>query len=107
MIVRYWRGWTTFENADAYQQLASNEILPSFASRRLPGYRGSHLLRRELGDEIEFAVIMTFESIDAVRAFAGEDYELAYVPTAVREVLQRFDERSIHYEVLLSPTEAS
>lgn len=105
MIMRYWRGWATPENADAYQQLASQEVLPSFVTRRLPGYGGSYLLRRDRGDEIEFAVIMTFESVASVRAFAGEDYELAYVPPAVRRVLSRFDERSAHYEVVLSPDE--
>lgn len=105
MIMRYWRGWATPEHADAYQQLASQEILPSFAARHLPGYRGSYLLRRDIGDEIEFAVIMTFESVESVRAFAGDDYQLAYVPSAVRSVLDRFDERSAHYEVVLGPDE--
>lgn len=103
MIMRYWRGWATPENADAYQRLAADEILPSFAARELPGYRGSFLLRRELGDEVEFAVIMTFDSIDSVRAFAGDDYERAYVPASVSGVLERFDERSAHYEVILEP----
>jgi antibiotic biosynthesis monooxygenase (ABM) superfamily enzyme len=105
MIMRYWRGWATPGNANAYERIAREEVLPSFAARDLPGYRGSYLLRRQAGEEIEYAVIMTFDSVDAVRAFAGDDYEAAYVPMHVREVLTRFDERSAHYEVLLTPPE--
>jgi antibiotic biosynthesis monooxygenase (ABM) superfamily enzyme len=105
VIIRYWRGWTTPENADAYERVARDEVLPSFAARELAGYRGSYLLRRQAGEEMEYAVIMTFDSVDAVRAFAGEDYEAAYVPTQVRQVLTRFDDRSAHYEVLLTPLE--
>jgi antibiotic biosynthesis monooxygenase (ABM) superfamily enzyme len=105
VIMRYWRGWATPGNANAYERIAREEVLPSFAARDLPGYRGSYLLRRQAGEEIEYAVIMTFDSVDAVRAFAGDDYEAAYVPTQVREVLTRFDERSAHYEVLLTPPE--
>ncbi|MGH3405345.1 MAG: antibiotic biosynthesis monooxygenase [Streptosporangiaceae bacterium] len=103
MIMRYWRGWATPENADAYERVAREEVLPSFAARDLPGYRGSYLLRRPVGEDVEFAVIMIFDSIDAVRAFAGDDYEAAYVPASVREVLTRFDGRSAHYEVVVTP----
>lgn len=105
MIFRYWRGWASRENADAYERVARERILPSFAARELPGYRGSYLLRRPVGEEIEYAVIMTFDSLDSVRAFAGDDYDAAYVPAPVRDVLTRFDERSAHYEVLLTPSE--
>jgi hypothetical protein len=103
VIVRYWRGWTTPENADAYQAIVSGTVLPGIAARDLDGYHGAYLLRRELDDEVEFATVMLFESLDHVRAFAGEDYETAYVPPAAREVLSRFDERSAHYDTLLTP----
>lgn len=103
MIMRYWRGWATPQNADAYERVAREEVFPSFDARDLPGYRGSYLLRRQVGEEIEFAVIMTFDSIDTVRAFAGDDYETAYVPPSVREVLTHFDGRSAHYEVVVTP----
>ena len=103
MILRFWRGWTTPENAEAYERVVSQEVLPGIAARGVPGYHGAYLLRRELGEEVEFATIMTFESMDAVRAFAGDDYETAYVPPRAREVLARFDERSAHFETLLTP----
>ncbi|HEY2956806.1 MAG TPA: antibiotic biosynthesis monooxygenase [Actinomycetota bacterium] len=106
MITRIWRGWTTPENADAYQRIVSQEVLPGIAGRNLDGYHGAYLLRRDLDGEVEFATILLFDSLDHVRAFAGEDYEAAYVPAQARAVLSRFDERSAHYETLLRPAES-
>lgn len=103
MISRLWRGWTTAENADAYQRIVSTEVLPEIARREIPGYRGASLLRREVGEEVELATITQLESMDAVRAFAGDDYQAAYVPPRAREVLARFDETSAHYETLIDP----
>lgn len=105
MICRIWRGWTTRDNADAYERIVSQEVLPGIAERNVDGYHGAYLLRRETGADVEFATIMHFDSIDAVKAFAGDDYEAAYVPPHAREVLSRFDERSAHFEVLLTPEE--
>jgi hypothetical protein len=103
MIARIWRGWTTPENADTYQQIVSQEVLPGIAARNLDGYHGAYLLRRDLDGEVEFATIMLFDSLEQVRAFAGEDYEAAYVPSRARAVLARFEERSAHYDTLLRP----
>jgi heme-degrading monooxygenase HmoA len=103
VITRIWRGWTTPENAPAYQKIVSDDVLPRIAARNLAGYHGAYLLRREAEDEVEFAVIMLFESLDHVRAFAGDDYETAHVPPAARAVLARFEERSAHYDTLLQP----
>ncbi|MGZ4371512.1 MAG: antibiotic biosynthesis monooxygenase [Gaiellaceae bacterium] len=105
MITRYWRGWTTAGNADAYQAFVSGTILPGIAARALAGYHGAYLLRRALEHEVEFATVMLFDSLEDVRAFAGEDYETAYVPPAARELLARFDEHSAHYETLRLPEE--
>jgi len=107
MVMRYWRGWTTRENAVAYERIVSEEVLPSITAREIAGYLGAYLLRREAGEEIEFATIMKFDSLEAVEAFAGEDFETAYVPPHAREVLERFDERSAHYHVLLHPQQPS
>lgn len=100
MIARIWNGWTTPENAPRYQALLETEIFPSLAAKAGPGYRGIRLLRREVGAEVEFTTIMTFDSLDAVRQFAGADYETAHVPAKAREVLARFDSRSRHFEVV-------
>jgi antibiotic biosynthesis monooxygenase (ABM) superfamily enzyme len=99
MISRIWHGWTTPANADTYEALLKSEIFVGIEERRIPGYRGIHLLRRDLGDEVEFVTIMWFDSIDAIRAFAGKEYETAVVPPKARAVLSRFDAQSQHYDV--------
>ena len=104
MIERVWHGWTTSENADVYETLLREEILPGIAAKGIEGYRGIRLLRRPVpSGEVEFATIMTFDSLDSVRALAGEEYETAYVPERARLVLARFDERSSHYAVRAPP----
>ncbi len=99
MINRVWHGWTTPSNADTYEALLKNEIFVGIAGRQIAGYRGIHLLRRDLGDEVEFVTVMWFDSLEAVRAFAGEEYEVAVVPPKAQALLARFDARSQHYEV--------
>ena len=91
VILRYWRGWTTHGNAESYQRIVSEQVLPGIAARQIEGYHGAYLLRRDLDQDVEFATVMIFDSLDHVRAFAGEDYETAYVPPAARAVLARFD----------------
>ena len=99
MISRIWHGWTTLTNADVYEALLREEIFVGIENRQIEGFRSIRLLRRELADEVEFVTIMEFDSLDAVRVFAGDDYEAAVVPPSARAVLSRFDERSQHYEV--------
>jgi heme-degrading monooxygenase HmoA len=99
MISRIWHGWTTPENADVYEDLLKSEIFVGIGERQIEGYRGIHLLRRDAGDEVEFVTLMWFDSLEAVRAFAGDEYEVAVVPPKARAVLARFDARSQHYEV--------
>jgi antibiotic biosynthesis monooxygenase (ABM) superfamily enzyme len=99
MIARIWHGWTTPGNADSYENLLKAEIIPGIAAKNVPGYREIQLFRRPLDNEVEFTTIMWFDSWGAVKQFAGEDYERAYVPPKAREVLLRFDDRSQHYEI--------
>jgi heme-degrading monooxygenase HmoA len=99
MISRVWHGWATPVNADAYEALLKSEIFTGIKNRQIAGYRGIHLFRRNLGKEVEFVTVMWFDSTEAVRAFAGEDYEVAVVPPKARALLSRFDARSQHYEV--------
>jgi heme-degrading monooxygenase HmoA len=99
MISRIWHGWTTRGNAYAYESLLKSEIFIGIQKRQIVGYRGIQLFRRNLDDEVEFITVMLFDSIDAVRAFAGEDYEVAVVPPKARELLKCFDVRAQHYEV--------
>jgi heme-degrading monooxygenase HmoA len=99
MVFRIWHGWTKLENADTYESLLKKEIFPAIASKKISGYRGIHLLRRKLSNEVEFVTIMQFDSLEAVKQFAGEDYEKSYVPDKARKVLSRHDDRSQHYEM--------
>ena len=98
MIIRIWHGWTSPDNADTYEALLKEEIFVGIENRRIPGFHGIQLLRRDAGAEVEFVTIMRFDSLAAVREFAGEDYEVAVVPPKARAVLARFDDRSQHYE---------
>jgi hypothetical protein len=107
MITRVWHGWTSRANAPVYENLLRTEIFTGIAGRQIAGYRGISLCRRELGDEIEFVTIMWFDSLDAVRAFAGENYEAAVVPPKARAVLSHFDDVSAHYETIVAPSFAS
>ncbi len=99
MIGRIWHGYTTTENADAYESLLREEIFTGIRDRNIAGFREIQLFRRVLEGEVEFITIMWFDSLEAVRGFAGEDYEAAVVPAKARVLLKRFDARSQHYEV--------
>jgi heme-degrading monooxygenase HmoA len=100
MICRLWRGWTTPENANAYQRIVHGEVIPGIEARKIAGFRNIDLMRRDLGDEVEFQTLMWFESLEAIKAFIGEDYAVSHVPPQARAVLKRFDERAAHYEVI-------
>ncbi len=102
MISRIWHGYTTPYNADAYEMLLKEEIFTGIQGRKIPGFAGIQLLRREMGEEVEFVTIMWFETLEAVKIFAGEDYEAAVVPPKARAILAHFDQRSQHYEVRTS-----
>jgi antibiotic biosynthesis monooxygenase (ABM) superfamily enzyme len=99
VIARLWHGWTTRANADAYEEFLRTKMFPSIHS--VPGFLGADLLRRDGGNEIAFVTITRFESLDAVRSFAGEDYEQAVVEPEAQRLLSRFDERSEHFEVVI------
>lgn len=106
MISRVWKGYTTPDNADTYEHLLKTSVLPGIAAKGIPGYRGTHVFRRVSGTEVEFVTVMWFESLDNVRDFMGADYETAYVPPEAQAVLARFDGRSAHYDVRLTPDQS-
>lgn len=99
-IKRIWHGWTTLENADKYQNLLHDVVFPGIEAKKIPGYRSIELFRREMGDEVEFVTTMTFDSLQNVIDFQGEDYEKCYVPDAAKSVLKRWDQTSAHYEAV-------
>lgn len=101
MIARIWHGYTKPENADAYQQLLQTTILPGI--HRVQGYQGSYLLRKDGAAEVEFITMTLWESMEAVREFAGPDRAHAVVPAEARKLLARFDEESVHYDATWCP----
>ena len=104
MICRIWRGWTTPQNASAYEAIVRGEVIPGIEAMAVPGFRHIDLMRRDLGGEVagevEFATLMWFDDLDCIKAFTGEDYEVSHVPARARAVLARFDARAAHFEVL-------
>lgn len=100
MIARIWHGYTTLANAVEYEKLLKQEVFTSIEEKQVKGYIGIQLLKRQLETEVEFATIMLFEKLESVKQFAADSYERAYVPAKAKELLQRFDENSIHCEVI-------
>ena len=103
-VKRVWHGWTTIENADTYQNLLHSEVFPGIEAKKITGYRSIELFRRDLDDEVEFVTIMTFDSLQSVIDFQGEDYERCYVPDAAQALLKRWDQYSAHYDAIESRT---
>ena len=99
-IKRVWHGWTTPENAEAYWTVLHGTVIPGIESKEIDGYRGIEVLRRDHESEVEFVTMMTFDSLDSVIAFQGEDYVRSYVPDVARAVLKRWDPTATHYAVL-------
>ena len=100
MIARIWHGWTSYKNANTYEELLINEIIPSIEKGNIKGYRKISLLRRPLENEVEFITIMTFDNLGAVKKFAGEEYEKSYVRQRAQNILLRHDKISQHYEIV-------
>ena len=100
MIARIWYGWTTRENADQYEKLLREEVLLEIARRSIPGYQGAELFRREASDEVEFITMLRFETLNAVKVFAGKQYEQPVIPPEAKRLLKRYSERSLHYSVV-------
>jgi heme-degrading monooxygenase HmoA len=99
VIARVWHGWTSRENADAYEEFLRTTMFPSM--HHVTGFHGVDLLRADDGDEVAFITVSRFDSVDAVRRFAGDDYEAAVIEPEARALLSRFDERSRHYDIVI------
>jgi antibiotic biosynthesis monooxygenase (ABM) superfamily enzyme len=100
MIARLWRGWAaSTEAADQYEAFLRTEFLPS--AHAIEGYRGAAVLRRAVGGEVEFTTITRFDTIAAIRTFAGEDAEAAHVAPRGRELLSHFEDRCQHFDMVI------
>lgn len=101
MIARMWRGWTRPENADAYEALLRDTVIPGL--QQIDGHKGAYVLREAKKDEVEFVVVNFFESLEAVKAFAGPDYTVPVFEPEARELLSKVEPIANHYEVKLAP----
>jgi heme-degrading monooxygenase HmoA len=102
MIARHWRGWTITQNADAYETLLRDKVLPGLKS--VKGYRGGYILRKDAAKEVEFVVVNLFDSLEAVRQFAGPDYSIAVFEPEAERLLSRIEPIATHYEVRADTT---
>jgi hypothetical protein len=97
MIARHWRGWTAAHNADSYERLLKETVLPGL--KTIAGHKGGYILRKDAGQEVEFVVINFFESLDAVRKFAGDNYTVPVFEPEARRLLSRIEPEAAHYDV--------
>jgi antibiotic biosynthesis monooxygenase (ABM) superfamily enzyme len=101
MIARIWHGWTKPEDAKAYEDMLHDEIFPSIAARNIKGYRGAELFINQDADEVEFVTLLRFDSMDAVKDFAGADEGKPVIYPKAEALLIRMDERSRHYRIAI------
>jgi heme-degrading monooxygenase HmoA len=101
VITRLWRGWTARENADAYEHFLLSELFPSM--RDIPGFLNADVLRRDDNGEVAFVTLTRFESLEAIRAFAGDDYETPVIEPTAHALLAHYDERAHHYRTSSFP----
>lgn len=99
MVARIWRGATSFENADAYEKFLKTEFMPAVEKKNIPGYRKFQLLRKEETDEVAFITIMWFDTLEQIKAFAGEDYEKAVIHPTTLSLLKKHDSHAQHFEL--------
>jgi antibiotic biosynthesis monooxygenase (ABM) superfamily enzyme len=98
MIARIWHGWTAPENAEKYERFLREEVLLEIAKRAIPGYKGAEIFIRDAeNEEVEFITLLRFETLDAVKTFAGKDYQRPVISPECKKLLKRHSERSCHY----------
>lgn len=101
-ISRIWHGWTTLQLADELESVLTKNAIPGFEKNKPNGYRGIQVLRRTIGNEVEFTTIMWFDSIESVKNFAGNDYEKSHIDENVAPLLLRYDLTATHMEIKYS-----
>ncbi len=101
MIARVWRGWTKPGNADAYEKLLREVVYPGL--QQINGYQGGYILRQDGKDEAEFVTVNLFASLDAVKAFAGPEYETPVFEPEARHLLSKVEPIARHYDVKKAP----
>ena len=101
MIARVRKGWTKAENSDAYEKLLREVVYPEL--KTIQGYLGGYILRYDNGQESEFVTMNLFESIEAVKKFAGSDYDVPVFEPEARRLLSKVEPIARHYDVKEAP----
>jgi heme-degrading monooxygenase HmoA len=99
MIVRTWMAYATPDNARAYRDHLTAHVIPKL--QKLTGFEGLELCSAQRGDRVELLVISRWQSMEAIKAFAGPKPERAVVEPGARAVLEEYDDVVFHYEVAL------
>jgi heme-degrading monooxygenase HmoA len=95
-----WRGSAIRERADDYVKHLQQSVVPELC--QIDGFKGVYLLRRNLSNDVEFVVLTFWESMEAIRKFAGENPELAVVAPAAQKLFREYDPMVKHFEVVLN-----
>ena len=98
-IIRTWSGWTTHEKAPAYETFLVDEVFPAVKKSGVDGLEKVSISTRVSKDEVHFFLVLQFSSLDAVKKFAGEDFQKAYIPEKAKELLRRYDNTAEHFEL--------
>ena len=105
MIARHWRGWTKVADAEAYENLLRHSVLPGLCA--IEGYRGGYILRHDGPQEVEFVVVNLFDSLEAVKRFAGPSYDVPVFEPEAKRLLCRIEPVAMHYEVRAAPSDGA
>jgi hypothetical protein len=98
-IIRTWKGWTTHNNAPIYEDMLINEVFPTVKRKGVEGLEKVSISTMKKRDEVEFFLVLQFDSLNSVKVFAGENYKKAYIPENAKRVLSRYDETADHFEL--------
>ena len=98
-ILRTWKGWTTLENAPIYESLLINEVFPTVKKNGVDGLEKVSISTLEMGNEVEFFLVLQFDSLESVKKFAGENYDTAYIPENAKRILSRYDLTASHFHL--------
>jgi hypothetical protein len=98
-IIRTWKGWTSIENAPIYENMLINEVFPAVKRKGVEGLEKVSISTMKKEDEVEFFLVLQFDSLATVKMFAGENYQMAYIPDNAKLVLSRYDKTADHFEL--------
>lgn len=98
MIERHWKGIAKTNKADDYLRHLEEETFPQL--KKINGFISASIVKRTVTGGVEFLVVTTWNSLEAVKEFAGNHVDMAVVPAVVQEMMIDFDKHALHYDVV-------